>query len=920
MITLADFPQFFALLNRGREPFAWQRRLIDHVVGSGRWPDEISAPTGAGKSSVVDVHIFANALYAIGAGPRVPRRLAVVVNRRALVDHHLLHAEAIAAALEAADEGLLATVAQALRSLTGDTAGPVHCVSLRGGVMPNREWIDDPRVCSVIAATPDMWGSRVLFSAYGTSHRARPREAGLLAMDAVVVLDEAHLTRQLHLTAQVVADLARTAAAAVGVPCLQVVGTSATPSQGHRTIQSSPGEGSLGWVSIGVEPGDLSGPHADGALVDRLTRPKSVSYHPTSLAQNKGKASAAYLAELADLALAVRADIPTDSPQARTVGVIVNHVDTAASLASQLRKQLAKRGEVGAVVCWVGRMRPMDLEAHQVRHPGLFQVAGDQGVAFLVATQTVEVGIDLDLAGLVTELAPGAALAQRAGRVNRLGSRARSEVLVVGPQPELIGIRRPYEAAELEAAFEWLTRVGAPDNPSGLAPIALVDELSPPPAILRRPILSTLSPADALRLAETSAAPFAEADLSFWLRDDLEGEAEGASVVVRAPLPEDDACALALIEATPPDSREMFPATVWDAQGVVDRILAGASAGPNRLFVVRGGTTRLLRPDPGLEFRVRAGDVVVVDQGHSLTLEGVIVLDPPKAAETVETSWGAPGTVVWSAADHRNEIVRLVDTLIDSGGSPESPGTRQELRVAANEAVGFTADIAFAPEPTWVDGVPAWVVFRSPKGLLGDTTLRQEWVGSAEPIPLDTHSEAVADRAAQMADGVGLPAALRDAVFRAGRLHDAGKADPRFQTERMRWDGRTPLAKSGGARAQEIRRRRGSGLLSRGWRHEQLSAAIAFDASDLGDERDLVIRLVGTSHGHGRPFFPHGVNVTPVGGSALTSDETVERLFANGSGWSDIVDGTHRRFGVWGCAYLEALLRAADCQVSREGS
>ena len=39
-----------------------------------------------GKSSVVDVHLFVNALFASGNGPRVPRRLCVVVGRRALVD------------------------------------------------------------------------------------------------------------------------------------------------------------------------------------------------------------------------------------------------------------------------------------------------------------------------------------------------------------------------------------------------------------------------------------------------------------------------------------------------------------------------------------------------------------------------------------------------------------------------------------------------------------------------------------------------------------------------------------------------------------------------------------------------------------------------------------------------------------------
>src|SRR5665811_779847 len=44
---------------------------------------------------------------------------------------------------------------------------PLMVVSLRGGVRPAAEWLDDPRACAVIAATPDMWGSRLLFRGYG---------------------------------------------------------------------------------------------------------------------------------------------------------------------------------------------------------------------------------------------------------------------------------------------------------------------------------------------------------------------------------------------------------------------------------------------------------------------------------------------------------------------------------------------------------------------------------------------------------------------------------------------------------------------------------------------------------------------------------------------------------------------------------
>ena len=34
--------------------------------------------------------------------------------------------------------------------------------------------------------------------------------------------------------------------------------------------------------------------------------------------------------------------------------------------------------------------------------------------------------------------------------------------------------------------------------------------------------------------------------------------------------------------------------------------------------------------------------------------------------------------------------------------------------------------------------------------------------------------------------------------------------------------------------------------------------------------------------------------------------------------WDELVEETQRSAGVWGCAYLEAILRAADGQVSGE--
>ena len=76
---------------------------------------------------------------------------------------------------------------------------------------------------------------------------------------------------------------------------------------------------------------------------------------------------------------------------------------TAIAIKEKLTKDkvLEKEEEVQLLV---GRMRPYDLKKLQKKHSKLFTTEGDESVKVVVATQTLEVGIDVDFADLVTEL------------------------------------------------------------------------------------------------------------------------------------------------------------------------------------------------------------------------------------------------------------------------------------------------------------------------------------------------------------------------------------------------------------------------------------------------------------------------------------------------------------------------------------
>lgn len=107
----------------------------------------------------------------------------------------------------------------------------------------------------------------------------------------------------------------------------------------------------------------------------------------------------------------------------------------------------------------------------------------------------------------------------------------------------------------------------------------------------------------------------------------------------------------------------------------------------------------------------------------------------------------------------------------------------------------------------------------------------------------------------------------------------------------------------------------------RGGRHELLSVRLAESAPALlperDDLRDLTLHLVASHHGHCRPFAPVVVDKEPVSveytlrGHRMhsTGPTGLERL---DSGVADRYWRLVRRYGWWGLAWLEALLRLAD--------
>lgn len=205
------------------------------------------------------------------------------------------------------------------------------------------------------------------------------------------------------------------------------------------------------------------------------------------------------------------------------------------------------------------------------------------------------------------------------------------------------------------------------------------------------------------------------------------------------------------------------------------------------------------------------------------------------------------------------------------------------------------------------------------------------------PISLIEHSCDVRQWAEQFCVAAGLDAKVAADVGLASFLHDAGKADPRFQA----WlaggdpygpDARGVLAKSGLRRLpREAWQRAG---LPNQWRHEALSVRLALLHSDFAEANDpaLVLWLIGTHHGFGRPLFPHEDAKEGESRQDLLEAFGVDRVLEPGAGpqslafdfggldWAQLFEDLKRRYGIWGLARLEGFVRLADHRASEHGS
>ena len=881
------FAGFFQAL-WGREPFDWQTCLAHRVLAAGAqtvgddaaaiggkkaWPEAIALPTAAGKTACMDIAVFALAAQAdrltTGQPLSAPRRIFFVVDRRVIVDEAFERARLLATRLAQADGGIVKLVADRLRHLAGGDL-PLAAHQLRGGTLRCEAWARSPLQPMIVASTVDQIGSRLLFRGYGPGTGMWPVHAGLVGNDSMILLDEAHCAQPFLETLQAVERYRTWAQAPLPTPFQVTVMSATPPARCEDVFHDESGQGR-----------DPAHPLGRRQLAEKPARLRVAD-------KAKGKQRDVVHDELAKVLVDEARGLAKDwnaATGAPAVAIFCNRVDTA----RKVHALLARDAEVHLLT---GRMRPLDKDEVV---DGVLAALSAEDLAsrrlahacFVVATQTLEVGANLDFDLLVTECASLDALRQRFGRLNRMGREiSANAAIVVRADQAGADAEDPVYGLALANTWQWLSaqaRQGVVDF--GIARLTPLLPQGEALAKLNAPArhAPVLLPSHVDVLAQTAPVPWPSPEVALFLHGPDSGSAD-VQVCWRADLTGDPSRWIDVVTLCPPTSPECLavPFVQMRRWLIGQRSEAGAdvegqalnddqqgSETPSERCVVRwrgrDGSDILLGGG-----ELRPGDVLVVPASAGgwdelATLGSQPVIDWADRAYSrmrgkallrlhpdVMKQWPPS-----AALDRMSALAQAAAQRLDDDPDALADELRDALAAWADSLDGdhwgwlATLASALAADKQLVRAISA----HPAAGLVvcGRTLLdkpdtrhtageRARFSDEDDPassghfrslltLPMRdgrSHLEGVGARAALHGRLCGLPQALTDVLERSGLGHDLGKADPRFQAwlKGVNPWARGPLLAKSAEMAQsreDSRKARERAGYPQGGRHELLS-------------------------------------------------------------------------------------------------
>ncbi|MEW6682209.1 MAG: type I-U CRISPR-associated helicase/endonuclease Cas3 [Nitrospirota bacterium] len=885
---IVHFEEAFRSLT-GFSPMRWQCRLFKRFVDNDL-PKACDIPTGLGKTSVMVIWLLALARQAEDGRVLLPRRLVYIVNRRTVVDqatavverirHRLLEPEA-PTWQDHADT--LKGIASVLCRICASEEGPIGISTLRGELADNEEWKTDPTRPAVIVGTIDIIGSKLLFSGYGDGRYGRIHHAGLIGQDALIVHDEAHLTPAFSELLRRIADEQERSKEPRRIRVMEL---SATQRGNHAE-------------AFELEQDDETYDGTGQIVKQRLDAQKRLHLHKSD----------DLVAGLVERALHI------ETPA--KVLVYIRSPEDAQKLADAIKKELGDAaGERVALL--TGTIRGYERDRLVIENP-IYRALLDHEAhvphsVFLVSTSAGEVGIDLDADYLVCDLTTLDSMIQRLGRVNRRGGEGReARVDAVWTDDDAKGGDKPFERAvakTLETIQGWINGngegLGLLVSPrrlrvlvEGLSEVEREAAFSPKPTIppLTDILLDNWSLTSIDKMPGRPEVAVFLHGLTFDPPETYVAWRREVSILDDAGV--DEALLRDWFRVCRIDSRERLRDRTGHVKKALTALLNNLRKKdssldlPIVLLNASGGATWshlsvLADDDTNLAYRT----VVLPMEAGGLNENGM--LDPKR-----EPSSALPSDVAEdNATDRQRE--RWLHRRSSEG--------EQYERLASGEVFDALPDelrekvrIPLRQPDEAEDGAETLDLVLLVAPVL--SALENPETTSARQT-LAAHTDAIVEHMSRIAARLNLDDPIRTALIAGARWHDKGKDRPVWQRYARNGRGAELLAK-----AIRYLHPRALG----GYRHEFGSLLDAMKSAELGElpERELVLHLIAAHHGWARPHFePRSFDSSCTTAANNQTFSEVVRRFGQ----------LQQRFGRWGLAWLESLVRCADIAASRHAA
>ncbi|KAB2930579.1 MAG: type I-U CRISPR-associated helicase/endonuclease Cas3 [Leptonema illini] len=884
MIYSDFFAKNFSLVT-GNSPFPWQEKLFSEFTKNA-FRRTCPIPTGLGKTSVIAIWLLA-LVYQAREGQKndFPRKIVYVVNRRTVVDQATREIEKIRESLTKNPE--LHSIKEVLQSLSLNASPEFLSIStLRGQFADNGEWREDPARPAVIIGTVDMIGSRLLFSGYGCGFKTKPLNAGFLGQDTLLVHDEAHLEPAFQELLHSIEFEQKSCGEFRHFHVMELTATSRTANKSDDSL---------------LTDDDRKHP----IVKKRIEAKKGLQFHP--IMERKGTVDK--VIRLAEQYFESQ----------KAILIFLHRLEDVEKVVLNLRNKKIRTETLTGTMRGLERDRLASANPIFARFLPESQIAPQSGTVFLVCTSAGEVGVNISADHMICDLTPLDSMIQRFGRVNRFGE---GEAIIdivhvkhdgkdVAPAEEAeseseekTDKRPPYDLA-CERTLSLLARLPArADARLNASPIAL----------------SSIPPADRLDAYAPHPIILQASDILFdqWSLTTVKGKMPGRPPVADwlhgvaewVP-PETHVAWRTEVSILTPDLLDYYPA---------NEILEDYPLKPHELLRDRSDRIfahleKIAKREPELTVWLvdTAGQVSIVSikeitrrdkqKKAIVNLDNCTILLPP-AAGSLENGLLNGETPFKEEQASQYDVA---DLWLDDKGNPRrgrswdddkiSQGMRFIRIIDTNKAQDEEGEVT--------DASPSrrryWNWYVRPRFADDDgshtSQIKQE---------LSNHLQLAEKSAKLLADRLGLDEPEAMAVCLATRWHDLGKNRSIWQRSIGNRDyPAIILAKSGREKAP---------LPLNHYRHELGSLMDVHKDPDFhkldSNVQDLVLHLIATHHGRGRPHFPEEETYDPnhedLRCQIVVSE--IPRRFGR----------LQRKYGRWGLAYLESLVRAADAIASRQ--